>query len=208
MLSFITLGEVSEWFKEHAWKACVWGNLHRGFESRSLRQGRTNRNPRFWPGFSFGRLLPIYCQFTTNFSVQDRRGCARAQQLAKVDEPLRRYRDLKASFYRESLVSEIIQAQKSPSLDGKLIADLEHQINDIVYSMYGVNNDHDRAIIENVVGGEVTPEEVELEEVRKNLQEAIELYMESAALDDEAISPVQYEVLELDVALSPAKQTV
>ncbi|MDQ3461214.1 MAG: hypothetical protein M3498_18280 [Deinococcota bacterium] len=74
--------------------------------------------------------------------------------------------------------------------------------------MYGVNNDHDRAIIENVVGGEVTPEEVELEEVRKNLQEAIELYMESAALDDEAISPVQYEVLELDVALSPAKQTV
>lgn len=47
-----------------------------------------------------------------------------------------------------------------------------------------------------------------LEEVRKNLQEAIELYLESAALDDEAISPVQYEVLELDVALPPAKETV
>ena len=31
-------GEVSERFKEHAWKACVWGNLHRGFESLSLRQ--------------------------------------------------------------------------------------------------------------------------------------------------------------------------
>ena len=30
-------GEVSERFKEHAWKACVWGNLHRGFESLSLR---------------------------------------------------------------------------------------------------------------------------------------------------------------------------
>ena len=30
-------GEVSEWFKEHAWKACVWDSLHRGFESLSLR---------------------------------------------------------------------------------------------------------------------------------------------------------------------------
>ena len=28
---------MSERFKEHAWKACVWGNLHRGFESLSLR---------------------------------------------------------------------------------------------------------------------------------------------------------------------------
>jgi hypothetical protein len=45
-----------------------------------------------------------------------------------------------------------------------LIANLEHQINEIVYDVYGVNNDHDRAIIENTVGGEVTPEEVELEE--------------------------------------------
>jgi hypothetical protein len=64
----------------------------------------------------------------------------------------------------ESFVSNLIQAYKSPSLDTKLIANLEHQINEIVYDVYGVNNDHDRAIIENTVGGEVTPEEVELEE--------------------------------------------
>ena len=30
-------GEVSEWLKEHAWKACMWGNLHRGFASLSRR---------------------------------------------------------------------------------------------------------------------------------------------------------------------------
>ena len=37
-------GEVSEWFMEHAWKACRWPTLPRGFESRSLRH--TNlRNP-------------------------------------------------------------------------------------------------------------------------------------------------------------------
>ena len=29
-------GEMSEWLKEHAWKACVVNN-YRGFESRSLR---------------------------------------------------------------------------------------------------------------------------------------------------------------------------
>ncbi len=30
------VGEVSEWLKEHAWKACV-GSPYRGFESRPLR---------------------------------------------------------------------------------------------------------------------------------------------------------------------------
>ena len=30
-------GEMAEWFKAHAWKACV-ANPHRGFESLSLRQ--------------------------------------------------------------------------------------------------------------------------------------------------------------------------
>ena len=30
-------GEVSEWFKEHAWKACVRRKVYRGFESRPLR---------------------------------------------------------------------------------------------------------------------------------------------------------------------------
>ena len=33
-------GEVSEWLKEHAWKACVWAYLHREFESLPLRQTR------------------------------------------------------------------------------------------------------------------------------------------------------------------------
>lgn len=31
-------GEMAERLKAHAWKACVRGNLYRGFESRSLRQ--------------------------------------------------------------------------------------------------------------------------------------------------------------------------
>jgi hypothetical protein len=31
-------GEVSEWLKEHAWKACVRRKVYRGFESRPLRQ--------------------------------------------------------------------------------------------------------------------------------------------------------------------------
>ncbi len=30
-------GEVSEWLKEHAWKACVSHSRHRGFESLPLR---------------------------------------------------------------------------------------------------------------------------------------------------------------------------
>ena len=30
-------GEVSEWLKEHAWKACVRRKAYRGFESRPLR---------------------------------------------------------------------------------------------------------------------------------------------------------------------------
>ena len=30
-------GEMAEWFKAHAWKACV-GKIYRGFESLSLRQ--------------------------------------------------------------------------------------------------------------------------------------------------------------------------
>ena len=30
-------GEVSEWLKEHAWKACVRRKVYRGFESRPLR---------------------------------------------------------------------------------------------------------------------------------------------------------------------------
>ena len=30
-------GEVSEWLKEHAWKACMRSNVYRGFESLSLR---------------------------------------------------------------------------------------------------------------------------------------------------------------------------
>ena len=29
---------MSEWFKEHAWKACIRRKPYRGFESRSLRQ--------------------------------------------------------------------------------------------------------------------------------------------------------------------------
>jgi hypothetical protein len=31
------IGEVSEWLKEHAWKACVRRKVYRGFESRPLR---------------------------------------------------------------------------------------------------------------------------------------------------------------------------
>jgi hypothetical protein len=30
-------GELSEWLKEHAWKACIRGNLYREFESLTLR---------------------------------------------------------------------------------------------------------------------------------------------------------------------------
>ena len=41
MLEYSHRGEVSEWFKEHAWKACMWGNSHRGFESLSLRQTKS-----------------------------------------------------------------------------------------------------------------------------------------------------------------------
>jgi hypothetical protein len=38
-------GEVSEWLKEHAWKACVRRKVYRGFESRPLRQTPTgNQN--------------------------------------------------------------------------------------------------------------------------------------------------------------------
>ena len=46
-----------------------------------------------------------------------------------------------------------------------------------------------------------------LQEVQRNLQEAIELYLESALEDSETISPLQYELLELDVAL-PRKEEV
>ncbi len=38
-----TAGEVSEWLKEHAWKACVRRKAYRGFESRPLRQTRRTR---------------------------------------------------------------------------------------------------------------------------------------------------------------------
>lgn len=31
------VGEMSEWFKEHAWKVCVRLTAYRGFESLSLR---------------------------------------------------------------------------------------------------------------------------------------------------------------------------
>ena len=31
------MGEVTEWFKVHAWKACVRLSPYRGFESRLLR---------------------------------------------------------------------------------------------------------------------------------------------------------------------------
>ena len=33
----LVAGEVSEWLKEHAWKACVQVTLHQGFESLPLR---------------------------------------------------------------------------------------------------------------------------------------------------------------------------
>ena len=33
-----SIGELSEWLKEHAWKACIRGNLYREFESLTLRQ--------------------------------------------------------------------------------------------------------------------------------------------------------------------------
>ena len=37
-------GEMSEWLKEHAWKACSHRKVAPGFESQSLRQDtRTNR---------------------------------------------------------------------------------------------------------------------------------------------------------------------
>ena len=35
-------GEMSEWLKEHAWKACIRGNADRGFESLSLRSDYRN----------------------------------------------------------------------------------------------------------------------------------------------------------------------
>src|SRR5262249_2943737 len=38
LLGFWPPGEVSEWLKEHAWKACV-RKTYRGFESPPLRQG-------------------------------------------------------------------------------------------------------------------------------------------------------------------------
>jgi hypothetical protein len=37
MISRKKFGEMSEWLKEHAWKACIRGNADRGFESLSLR---------------------------------------------------------------------------------------------------------------------------------------------------------------------------
>ena len=37
MVSGLRGGEVAEWFKAHAWKACV-ANPYRGFESLPLRQ--------------------------------------------------------------------------------------------------------------------------------------------------------------------------
>ncbi len=40
-------GEVSERFKEHAWKVCVRPKAYRGFESLPLRQ--SNRNGAFGP---------------------------------------------------------------------------------------------------------------------------------------------------------------
>ena len=42
-------GEMLEWLKRHAWKACIRQKVYRGFESRSLRiavkgqkSGKTN----------------------------------------------------------------------------------------------------------------------------------------------------------------------
>jgi adenine-specific DNA-methyltransferase len=52
----------------------------------------------------------------------------------------------------ESLVSKIIQAHESPIGNAGYIAQLEGQINEIVFEMYGVNNARDRALIESVVG--------------------------------------------------------
>jgi hypothetical protein len=60
----------------------------------------------------------------------------------------------------ESLVSKIIQAHKSPAGNAAYIAQLEGQINEIVFEMYGVNNARDRALIESVVGGTPTDEAV------------------------------------------------
>ena len=37
-------GEMAEWSKAHAWKACIRGNSYRGFESLSLRH-RLKTNP-------------------------------------------------------------------------------------------------------------------------------------------------------------------
>ena len=37
-MPYLRKGEVSEWLKEHAWKACVRRKAYRGFESRPLRQ--------------------------------------------------------------------------------------------------------------------------------------------------------------------------
>ncbi len=55
------------------------------------------------------------------------------------------------------------------------------------------------AFVPNLPGCVTTGET--LQEVRRNLQEAIELYLESALEDGETISPLQYELLELDVVL-------
>ena len=49
------MGEMSEWLKEHAWKACIRGNADRGFESLSLRSSLFNK-PRHidpFPSFHF-----------------------------------------------------------------------------------------------------------------------------------------------------------
>ncbi len=37
MIQYTVHGEVAEWSKAHAWKACKWGNLFRGFEPHPLR---------------------------------------------------------------------------------------------------------------------------------------------------------------------------
>ena len=38
-------GEMAEWFKAHAWKACIRGIPYRGFESLSLRHSKISA---FW----------------------------------------------------------------------------------------------------------------------------------------------------------------
>ena len=52
------IGEMSEWLKEHAWKACIRGNADRGFESLSLRSSffSNQRNSRHLHSFQFDRI--------------------------------------------------------------------------------------------------------------------------------------------------------